>query len=396
MRASVIIIVASLTTLGGGYYGYRATGRGAQAPPYKTATVDRGTLVSTVTAIGTVEPILRVLVGSQVSGTVVRWNADFNQPVKKGEILAELDQDQIKATIAQRSAAVAAARAGEAEAGARLTKAKLTLDRIEHAYAQNSASENELAIARADELESRAGRQAAQARIELAEAELRAAEIQFDKTIIRSPIDGVIISRDVDAGQTVAASLSAPTLFTIANDLHHMRVIAAVSETDIGQVREGMTTEFRVDAYPKMRFSGSVAQVRFVETVVDNVVTYQTLIDVSNPDMLLRPGMTATVRFEVAKVEDVLRVPNAALRFDPQRRQNRQSGRWSKPQRGQALKPRVFRLTADGLQEVELQLGISDGKFTEIRGGDLNAGDTVVIGWDPAARMSGSRGTNMF
>ncbi len=139
-----------------------------------------------------------------------------------------------------------------------------------------------------------------------------------------------------------------------------------------------------------------MAQVRFVETVVDNVVTYQTLIDVSNPDLLLRPGMTATVRFEVAKAEDVLRVPNAALRFDPQRRQNRQSGRWSKPQRGQALKPRVFRIAADGLQEVELQLGINDGKFTEIRGGDLNAGDTVVLGWDPAARMSGSRGSNMF
>ncbi len=394
MRMSVIIIAASAVTLGGGYYGYQAVSGSSQPEQYKTETVDRGTLVSTVTAIGTVEPILRVVVGSQVSGTVVRWHADFNQSVKKNEVLAELDQDQIKATIAQRTAAQAAAQADAAEAHARLTKAKLSLERIQRAYDQNSASENELDIARADELAARAAEQAAQARIELAAAELRAAEIQLDKTIIRSPIDGVIISRDIDAGQTVAASLSAPTLFTIANDLRNMRVSAAVSETDIGRVHEGMPTEFRVDAYPKLRFRGSVTQVRYAETVVDNVVTYVTLIDAPNPDMLLRPGMTATVRFEVKKAEDVLRVPNAALRFDPARQQARQTGRWSKPQRAQALKPRVYRLASGGLEEVELDLGISDGTYTEVRGGQLNAGDTIVTGRELTGgppRSSGAR-----
>ncbi len=392
MRASVIIIAASVVTLGGGYYGYQAVSGGSQPQRYKTAKVDRGTLVSTVTAIGTVEPILRVVVGSQVSGTVMEWHADFNQTVKQNEVLAKLDQDQIKATIAQRTAALAAAEAGAAEENARLTKAKLSLERLQRAYEQNSASNNELALARADELAARAAEQAARARIELAAAELRAAEIQLDKTIIRSPIDGVIISRDIDVGQTVAASLSAPTLFTIANDLRDMRVSAAVSETDIGRVREGMVTEFRVDAYPKLRFRGSVTQVRYAETVVDNVVTYVTLIDAPNPDLLLRPGMTATVRFEVEKAEDVLRVPNTALRFDPARQQARQTGRWSKPQRAQALKPRVFRLAKGGVEEVVVELGINDGTYTEVRTGELNAGDTLVTGWDLTAGRSRSPG----
>jgi HlyD family secretion protein len=396
MRASVIIIAASAVALGGGYYGYQRVSGGSQPQSYNTATVDRGTLVSTVTAIGTVEPILKVVVGSQVSGTVMRWHADFNQSVKQNEILAELDQDQIKATIAQRSAALAAAQAGAAEARARLTKAKLSLERIQRAYEQSSASDNELAIAKADEQEAGAAERAAQARIELAAAELRATEIQLDKTIIRSPIDGVIISRDVDAGQTVAASLSAPTLFTIANDLRNMRVSAAVSETDIGNVREGMAAEFQVDAHPKVRFRGSVTQVRYAETVVDNVVTYVTLIDAPNPDMLLRPGMTATIRFEIERSEDVLRVPNAALRFDPVKKQASQTGRWSKPQRAQAIKPRVYRLAANGLEEVELELGISDGTHTEVRGGELNAGDTLVTGWDLTAGQSRSRGARML
>jgi HlyD family secretion protein len=396
MRISVIIIAASAVTLGGGYYGYQAVNGGSQPQQYKTATVDRGTLVSTVTAIGTVEPILRVVVGSQVSGTVMRWHADFNQTVRQNEVLAELDQDQIKATIAQRVAALAAAEAGAAEANARLTKATLSLERLQRAYEQHSASENELALAQADQLAARAAEQAALARIELARAELRSAEIQLDKTIIRSPIDGVIISRDIDAGQTVAASLSAPTLFTIANDLRNMRVSAAVSETDIGRVHEGMATEFRVDAYPKLRFRGSVTQVRYAETVVDNVVTYVTLIDAPNPDLLLRPGMTATVRFEVETAEDVLRVPNAALRFDPARQQTRQTGRWSKPQRARALKPRVYRLASGGLEEVELELGISDGTYTEVRGGELNAEDVLATGRDLTAGRSRSAGARGF
>jgi len=396
MRTAVIIIAASTVTLGGGYFGYHAVSGGSQPQSYKTAVVDRGTLVSTVTAIGTVEPILRVVVGSQVSGTVMSWHADFNQTVKQNEVLAELDQDQIKATITQRTAALAAAVAGAAEENARLTKAKLSLELIQRAYEQNSASNNELAIARADELAARAAEQAARARIDLAAAEVRAAEIQLDKTIIRSPIDGVIISRDVDVGQTVAASLSAPTLFTIANDLRDMRVSAAVSETDIGRVHEGMATEFRVDAYPKLRFRGSVTQVRYAETVVDNVVTYVTLIDAPNPDLLLRPGMTATVRFEVETAEDVLRVPNAALRFDPARQQTRQTGRWSKPQRARALKPRVYRLASGGLEEVELELGISDGTYTEVRGGELNAEDVLVTGRDLTAGRSRSAGARGF
>lgn len=212
--------------------------------------------------------------------------------------------------------------------------------------------------------------------MQAAEADRRAAEIELGKTIIRSPIDGVVISRDVDAGQTVAASLQAPTLFTIANDLTKMQVNAAVSETDIGKVYEGMEAEFRVDAYPQRRFRGTVAQVRYAETVVDNVVTYTTLINVDNPDLALRPGMTATILFEVARAEDVLLVPNAALRFNPQADTE---VTWNRPGRGQPVRPRVYRLEDGALVEVPVELGLNDGSFTEIRAGPLREGDKVVV-----------------
>jgi len=185
-----------------------------------------------------------------------------------------------------------------------------------------------------------------------------------------------VISRSVDEGQTVAASLSAPTLFTIANDLSKMRVNAAVNETDIGTVREGMPTEFRVDAFPGRRFRGTVAQVRYAQTVVDNVVTYTTLVDVDNSDLSLRPGMTATILFQVAKAENVLIVPNAALRFNPEVKPA--DANPNRPGRGQKLQSRVHRLEGDNLVEVPVELGLNDGSFTEIKSGELKAGDRVV------------------
>ena len=205
------------------------------------------------------------------------------------------------------------------------------------------------------------------------------ARVELDKTIIRSPIDGVVISRDVDEGQTVAASLSAPTLFTIANDLTKMRVNANVNETDIGNVREGMAAEFRVDAFPNRRFRGTVSQVRYAQTVVDNVVTYTTLIDVDNPDLSLRPGMTATILFEVDKADDVLVVPNAALRFNPQAVTAAAETDWRRPQRVQPIKSRVFRLEGAELVEIPLELGLNDGSFTAVKSGGLKDGDQVVI-----------------
>lgn len=373
-------LIVLLGLASAGWYGYR-TWRGNDQPPiYKTATVKRGTVVSTVSATGTVEPLLKVVVGSQVSGTVMRWYADFNQRVEKDFVLAELDQDRYKAQLAQRTAAVAVARARVEEAQARLGTASLDRERIEEAFAREAASDFELQSARAEEVASQALLHAAQAQLQADEADASMAAVDLSKTIIRSPIDGVVISRDVDAGQTVAASLSAPTLFTIANDLTKMRVNAAVNETDIGKVREGMPAEFRVDAYPARRFRGTVTQVRYAQSVVDNVVTYTTLIDVDNPDLSLRPGMTATILFEVDKAEDVLVVPNAALRFSPQAAAAAAAAAvdWRRPGRGQPLQSRVFRLEGVELVQVPVELGLNDGSFTEVKSGGLKDGDQVV------------------
>lgn len=376
MRAALILI--TLTALSaGGFYGYQALHGPDDAPQFKTAALQRGTIVSTVTATGVVEPLVKVLVGSQVSGIVEAWYADFNQEVKLGEVLAELDQDRIEATIAQREASVAVTKARVQESQARLSEAALELTRIEDAFKRTAASSFEIETAKASRAAAAAAVSAAKAQVAEAEAQLLSARIELDKTIIRSPIDGIVISRDIDKGQTVAASLSAPTLFTIANDLRKMRVNAAVSETDIGNIREGMETEFRVDAYPKRRFRGVVTQVRFAETVIDNVVTYQTLIDVDNADLLLRPGMTATIMFEVDRADDVLMTPNAALRFDPDRKPMRVNNR--RPGRGTPIKPRVFTLAGGQLREVEVELGINDGSFTQIVAGKLKEGDQVVV-----------------
>lgn len=376
MRAFVwLLILAGVG--GGGYYAYQQWGRPAAEVTYKTAPVKRGTVVATVSATGTVEPLVKVLVGSQVSGTITRWYADFNQTVEEGFVLAELDQDRFKAILEQRTAAVAVAKARVAEAEARLLDAKLERERVEQALERQAASEFEYDQSVMAERQAEAALEAARAQVLVSEADQRLAKIELDKTIIRSPISGVVISRDVDAGQTVAASLSAPTLFTIANDLSKMQVQANVSETDIGRVREGMTAEFRVDAYAGRKFKGVVSQVRFRETVVDNVVTYTTLINVENPDLALRPGMTATILFEVAKAEDVLTVPNAALRFNPNA--NQDDTNWMRPGRGQAVQPRVFQLAASGLVEVPVELGLTDGSVTEVRTSGLEDGASVVI-----------------
>ena len=251
------------------------------------------------------------------------------------------------------------------------------LIRIEDAFKRSAASSFEIETAKASHKAATAAVSAATAQVAEAEAQLLSARIELDKTVIRSPIDGIVISRNIDEGQTVAASLSAPTLFTIANDLRKMRVNAAVSETDIGNIREGMETEFRVDAYPKRKFRGVVTQVRFAETVIDNVVTYQTLIDVDNAGLLLRPGMTATIMFEIERADDVLTTPNAALRFDPDRKPMQANNR--RPGRGAAIKPRVFTLADGQLREVEVELGINDGSFTQIVAGELKEGDRVVV-----------------
>ena len=372
-----IALVVALALGAGGWFGYRQWFAPQEKVSYKTAEVKRGSIVSTVSATGTVQPRLKVLVGAEVSGMIKSWFADFNQRVKQGERLALLVPDRFDAQVEQRKSAVAVSQARVEEAQAKVATATLERERIQSAFERSAASDFEFQSTKATEAATLAALHAAQAQLLADEADLRMAEIEQKKTEILSPIDGVVISRDVDAGQTVAASLSAPTLFTIANDLTKMQVEAAVSETDIGRIAEGLEAEFRVDAYPNRRFRGSVAQVRYKETVVDNVVTYTTLINVENQDLSLRPGMTATILFEVAKADDVLLVPNAALRFNPNFKPAEIN--WNRPGKGQAVQPRVYRLDGEALVEIPIQLGLNDGTFTEVKGGELKEAVRVVI-----------------
>lgn len=374
----IISIPLILGLLGvGGYVGLRSWTERAPEVKYKTASVQRGTVISTVTATGNLQPLVSVLVGSQVSGTVTRWYADFNQRVEEGFVLAELDQDRFKATLDQRRAAAKAGRARVEEAQAALADAALKRKHAESNFERNAATDLELQEARIAEQQAVASLHAAEAELERAEADARLAEVDVDRTVIRSPISGVVISRNIDAGQTVAASLQAPVLFTIANDLAKMQVNAAVSETDIGKVHEGGMAEFRVDAYPDRRFHGVVSQVRYAETIVDNVVTYTTLIDVDNVDLALRPGMTATISFEVARAENVLVVPNAAMRFNPSAQA--ENNDWMRPGKARPMRPRVFRWNGDAMAESPIEPGLTDGVVTEVRSGELREGDSVII-----------------
>ncbi len=386
-----LLVLAGLSY--GGYWGYRQWSNVEQPATYKTIEIRRGNVVATVSATGTIEPVVKVIVGSQVSGTVIKWYADFNQQVKAGETLLELDQDRFKATVEQRQAAVATARSRAEESAARLARAKLDREKSEDAMKRMAASEFEVTSLRMEVQAAEATLHAAEAQVQAAEADLRFSNVELSKTVIKSPIDGIVIKRNVDAGQTVAASLQAPELFLIANDLRNMRVNAAVSETDIGRIREGMEAQFRVDAFPGRKFRGVVSQVRFAETVVDNVVTYTTLIDVNNDDLTLRPGMTATILFEVAKADDTLMVPNAALRFDPNASAATASSDWFEPGKGKPAKPRVYKLVNGEPAEVPLDLGLNDGSNTQIVGGELAAGDAVIVerssGGPGGARRSG-------
>ncbi|MCA9242708.1 MAG: efflux RND transporter periplasmic adaptor subunit [Phycisphaerales bacterium] len=372
----VILLLAGAGVAAYGYYRSNEIPAGSGST-YTTENLTRGDVVATVTATGTLEPVIKVVVGSQVSGTVVKYYADFNDEVKAGDVLLELDKDRLEAMIAQRSAAVAVAEARVEESQAALDQAALDQERIDEAAKQFASSRFEQDAARLGVQAARAQLRAAQANVEAAKADLENSRSEFDKSIIRAPIDGIVISRDIDIGQTVAASFQTPALYTIANDLRNIRVNVAVSESDVGRIKAGMATKFRVDAYPERMFHGRVTQVRYAETVVDNVVTYETLIEVRNEDLALRPGMTATVMFQTQVAEGVLRVPNAALRFNPD--DNPADLNWS-PGKG-VRTPRVFTLADGGLRQIDLKLGVTDGRFTAAEADGLKEDMPLVIGW---------------
>src|SRR5262245_23405874 len=408
-----IVTLVLLLAAGGAGYGYWRMNNEPKDPPYLIASVAKSNIRQVVSSTGTLQAVTTVLVGSQVSGTIATLAADYNSKVTKGQVVAQLDQSRFAARVEETRANLLAAQASAAKSKVALEDAERTLKRVKELKQRDLVSQSELDGAQTAFDASRSQFNVAQAQVGQAQASMNQAQIDLGYTIIRSPVDGIVISRSVDVGQTVAASLSAPTLFTIANDLTRMEVHTNVDEADIGNIFEGQDVTFTVDAHPQRRFRGKVHQVRNAPQVIQNVVTYNSVVRIDNKELLLKPGMTANVQFLVAQREDALTIPNIALRFRPpeekneaeqllrqeqgrvgtritQRRTSRAGGGGggggsSEGRRVRQVK--IYVLKDGKIEPVDVQVGITDGSKTEIVDGSLNENDLVIIG------MSGSGGT---
>ncbi len=384
-----LVIFSAIIVVAAGGVWYFKHGK-SDAPQYQTVTVERGDLTQVVTATGTLNPVVNVTVGSQVSGIINRLNVDYNSIVKSNEIIAEIDPSTYQAAVEQATADLANAKANlelqqaEAERSANLFTNKLI-----------SGSDYDTAVANLHE---------AEAMVQIKQASLDNENANLGYCKIRSPVDGIVISRAIDLGQTVASSFNTPTLFQIANDLTKMQIDSSVAEADVGGVVEGQSVDFTVDAYPYRNFHGLVTQVRNSPTTVNNVVTYDCVIGVTNADYKLKPGMTANVSIVIAQRESALTIPNSALRFRPPETavvltntvatqtapatNNFSGGSGGHRGGGRARGERpiihtVYVLSGNGknakLQAVQIKTGINDGISTEVLSG-LNEGDQVVTG----------------
>jgi len=411
-RLGSIIVLITMTGLGAAAMYARRTAAG---PEVATDVVSRGSIVSVVSASGTLEAVETVQVGTQVSGTVQSLHADFNSIVKKGQLLARLDPSLIQAEIARAQANLAGAEADVERLRVMLNDAETKLNRARELSARQLIPASELDTAETTRKTYEAQVKAAGAQVTQARAALAQTQLNLQKTIITSPIDGIVISRAVDVGQTVAASLQAPTLFTIAADLTRMQLKANIDESDLGSIKDGQAVTFRVDAYPTDVFTGAVEQVRLNPVIEQNVVTYAAIISAPNRELKLKPGMTATLSVEVARRDNVLRVPSAALRFKPNATvlgalaeprpgagQAVAAGRptgTSGAARSSAAEATVWIFEGGHLQSARLRTGVSDGVFTEIVAGDLSEGTRLATqvtmpGTTAAARPASAATSN--
>jgi HlyD family secretion protein len=371
------ILLATLLFGGGAYY-WESDAR-AVAPALTTAPVSRGSVVARVSATGTMEPVDTVEVGTQVSGTIASLGADFNQPVTRGQTIATLDPAVLTSQVTQAEATVIRLRAELQKASVQLDDARLKLSRAEQLSQRQLIPAQDVDTARSDARVAEVTVAAAKAQLDQAQASLDQARVNLSHTVIVSPVNGIVLSRNVEVGQTVAAGLQAPTLFVIARNLDILQLNAKVDESDVGRVTTGQPVSFTVDAYPGQTFSGTVRQVRLQPVVTQNVVSYTTIIDVPNPRGQLKPGMTATLDIEVARSDDVLRVPASALRFTPSASVLASTGSSSDgapSDRG----PRVWIRTVDGLTPVAVQAGLSDNVTVAVSGAGLQEGMDVVTG----------------
>jgi HlyD family secretion protein len=371
-------------------------------PTFETAEVTRGDLHVTITATGTLSARDSVPVGAEISGRVIKVYVDFNDKVKKGQILAEIDPEQYRARRDDASAQLNLAKANRATAEATAKEAELKAARLRAMRNEGLSSVQDLEATEATLARARASVDSASAQITSAGASLKVAASNLGKTTVRSPIDGVVLERSVEPGQTVTAGLQTPVLFTLAADLSEMRLAIKVDEADVGQVRAGQRASFTVDAYPNRTFDSEVVSVKNMPTTTQNVVTYETRLSVKNPDLLLRPGMTATATILVDDEINVMLVPNAALRYTPKAKavaapkssgfsigrmfppppaKSNAGGAGAKPPSGAAPGQRaVFVLRGDQPQRVNVEVGATDGMSTRISGDGLEPGMKVVIG----------------
>ncbi|SFN56870.1 HlyD family secretion protein [Formivibrio citricus] len=387
------------TLLGGGYAWSQ---HGRSDTQYVTEPVGRGDIALKVSATGTLSPTNSVDVGSELSGTIAAVLVDYNDRVKKGQVLAELDTTKLRQQIAKSQAALKAAEASIAQNRATVAETGATVKRYEEVSRLSGGkvpAPTEMDAARAKLARAQADLDSALAAVAEARASLQSNETDLAKSTIRAPIDGVVLSRAVSKGQTVAASLSVTTLFTLAEDLKKMELVVSVAESDVGQVRAGQAAEFNVDAHPDKPFPATIKLVRVASKTVDNVVSYQTVLAVDNQDLALLPGMTATADILAAEKKGVLRVPNAALRFEPGAAPSAKPGGGvlsflmprppmpaqaprtaSAPAKAGSSKgaARVWIDSPTGPRAVTVQTGLSDGKYTEIESGEIKEGDAVI------------------
>ncbi|MCF6157304.1 MAG: efflux RND transporter periplasmic adaptor subunit [wastewater metagenome] len=377
MKKSIIIGIVCFLIIGAVYiYFFRSK----DTIHYKTEEIGRGIISKYITATGTVNPVRTVVIGSQVSGLISQLSVDFNSKVEKGQVVAQIDPIPFEHEVKRAEAALAIAIANLEKAKVNAKNSKRSYLRLKELYENKVISIHDLDAAQTTYETNLADVELAEAQVLQAKAALEIAKTNLKHTVITSPLNGIVISKEVDVGQTVAATFQTPVLFTIAEDLVHMQVDVNVDEADIGMVEVGQTAKFTVDAFPEDVFEGVVVEIRKAPVIFQNVVTYSTIISFDNSLLKLMPGMTANTSILVAKAENVLRVPNAAFRYMPSRVLKQKAGERDMAEAKDAKTgPSIWILEQGEPKEVPVELGISDYNFTKITGGDLKEGQEVIL-----------------
>ena len=367
MKKIIIAFVILILILTGVLYFFK---KNDKAPQYITQTAERGDIRATVSATGTVNAVTTVLVGTQVSGTIKQLYVDYNSTVKKGQLLAQIDPASFEAQVAQASANLLLARANLEKSKVAIRDTLTTFERNKILFAKNFISKSDLDTSETNYLSALSQAKASEAQVEQARAALNLSNTNLRYTKILSPVNGTVISRSIDVGQTVAASFQTPTLFTIAQDLTKMQIETSVDEADIGSIKTNQPVTFTVDAYPDQTFEGNVSVIRNAPTTVQNVVTYTVIVQVDNPDLKLKPGMTANVSIIIDDKKGILRIPNAALRVKISDKEFT-----AKAPKG----PGVWILVDKIPRRVPLTLGIRDNRFTEVLSGHIPEKAAIIV-----------------